>query len=336
MKAGIAMIIFLLCVSGINAQQNLSILYELEYSLWAGYYPDLANKEITYNDRMDLKTGIETSFGKLDTLWFTIGFYQNEYEHNLRLERTGFKSSFKSLSFGYLYERAFGLGSYSNIYPKMQNVQKYDEPFLYSYCFNGIQISKEKSKSSLSARLGGNEFNDFIASASFELNQKSMFQHFSFSYTGRDNYYQDQMLSFNYEGWWKNKIFWLYGVWTAQFLEGEHLSSGEGFQNLGFIESIITISDLIKLGANCRSRFLDEDEKERDIAVLTSINCYTHEVNIIYTDTKVLKENIMQSVSISYWAHLIPSMYAGIFATEYIPEIGDRYYEAGLHVRMKK
>ena len=332
MKKAVIFVLIFLSWQISAAGDNIHLDYRLDYSVWGGYYPDQAKKDMNFNDLLDLNAGICGQYGVMDSLWLILNFYTDEYEKVVRLEKTGFNLELANTRFGYQYERRAGIGNFSRIYGNNLNSKYYRQPFIISYNFSGLYAERNSGSNNWNVKLGGNEFN----SACFELGwlrQTSSDRHnLSILIMGRDNYYQKGMLSLNYEGFLQRNWCWLYAAWSSQLLIKYSDVSAQKFHNIGFMEIILPLCKCLEIGANVQGRYLNDQEKERQATAYLCLKNSQHSISLMINQEEWELNNLLRSLNSVWWWKIKPEFKAGIIAEVYFPQYGNDFYEAGFQV----
>ncbi|MCF7911330.1 MAG: hypothetical protein K9M99_02290 [Candidatus Cloacimonetes bacterium] len=336
MNRAFPLILIFLCLYFALAAKNLQLQYALDYSFWGNYYPDQGKKEITYKDLLDLETGLTGQFGKVDSLWLTISFYNDQYEKSVRLEKTGFCLNSADWQYGYLYERNAGIGRYSRIYPQILYSKYHLQPYIISYNASGAFLTRQTGNSNWKFVIGGNEFNSFCSSLDWQLESAEYLHDLQILVMSRDNYYLKGMASINYEGYRHWKWLWLSAAGSAQYLVSHSDSEDLKIQSTGFAEAIILWSKWLQTGANMQGRWLGTREKEKQFTVFTGMQAQKHSIRLLYNQEEWEIANRMECFSTVYWYEIRPGLKAGGLARMYMPQYGADFYEVGMQVSFRK
>lgn len=331
--------LLLLCFWGIMLfleARELGVVYDLEYAHWLDYNPQIVDKEYLYSHILDIKAGFTLVQTNGDSIWCIAGVYNDNYDKNLRLEKSGYQLQYKRSDIGFEYERDGGIGNNSEIYQE-QLANKYNrEGYLLPYSSSCVFWQFRNKQLRYKVKLGSNNFNEFLMSYDLFWKKLKDIHQLNILIMSRDNYYNQKLLSLNYQGSFARKYLRINSGLSLQCLGEIDKRNEERFISLYFGELIVPIAEWVDSGINSRFKFDKQYRKERNCNIYLKIHNSSHSIALLYEQEDWDIEYSLKAWNIIYWWQLQKNFRVGLLCKKLYPSIGDECYEAGIQVTISQ
>ncbi|MDN5355038.1 MAG: hypothetical protein PWQ09_1794 [Candidatus Cloacimonadota bacterium] len=312
---------FILLAFAENLSANLYSYYGTEY------FPE--KEKYNYQQKDLFKFGSRFNLPYQNKLSIMLSYSHNYLQEAIRLDSLQLKHDWQNTNVSFqIYNKKIGTSSY------LRNLDVtdplYDKGILENYRFSGVAWCGKLPKLTITAELGGNEFNSVLSTTAISYRNANYLGKLNLLYAGRSNFNNQKSIFIWLENNYSTSILSLYlAAGYEDFMESSHFSHSSRSQL--YLETLFPIRSHLQVAASYKNennnRFAISYKDNYTIAAGWEDDIFKQNLIFSYTKTPLYNQRKLTNIS---GVAISPNWNLALNLSYYHPSVGNSYYTAGL------